>query len=42
MLEKGNFLRRTWAAQDLKSHQGYWSTWLGYNKGRKCKNHGRS
>lgn len=31
-----------WAVQDRKSHQGYWSTWLGYNKCRKCKNHGRS
>lgn len=31
-----------WAAQDKKAHQGYWSTWTGYNGGRKIKNHGRS
>ena len=31
-----------WAVQDRKYHQGYWSTWLGYNKGKKHKNHGRS
>ena len=31
-----------WAVQDRKYHQGYWSTWFGYNKGKKCKNHGRS
>ena len=31
-----------WAAQDRKYHQGYWSTWFGYNKCKKCKNHGRS
>ena len=31
-----------WATQDMESRQGYWSTWIGYNRGRKCKNHGRS
>lgn len=31
-----------WAVQDRKYHQGYWSTWFGYNKGKKRKNHGRS
>lgn len=31
-----------WATQDRKAHQGYWSTWSGYNKGRKGKNHGKS
>lgn len=31
-----------WATQDRKTHQGYWSTWSGYNKGRKEKNHGKS
>lgn len=31
-----------WATQDRESHQGYWSTWIGYSRGRKCKNHGRS
>ena len=31
-----------WATQDREYRQGYWSTWLGHNRGRKCKNHGRS
>lgn len=31
-----------YAVQDRKYHQGYWSTWFGYNKGKKRKNHGRS
>lgn len=31
-----------WATQDREYRQGYWSTWIGYNRGRKCKNHGRS
>lgn len=31
-----------WATQDREYRQGYWSTWVGYSRGRKCKNHGRS
>ena len=32
-----------WAAQDRKTHHGYWSTYRGYHgHGKKCKNHGRS
>lgn len=30
-----------WAAQDRKTHQGYWSTWNGISR-KKHKNHGRS
>ena len=32
-----------WAAQDRKTHHGYWATYRGYHgHGKKCKNHGRS
>lgn len=31
-----------WAAQDRKTHQGFYTTWNGFNKSYKSKNHGRS
>ena len=31
-----------WATQDRRTHQGYYTSYRGYSRGRKHKNHGGS